>query len=162
MDENKEELLFKTRESYITVITWKKFVMGLVLALLLTGTILIDFSKDVKSVLYWADTALILCFIIYILACMWYKSLHRIYVYRDHIHERMGLLNVVETDAPLAKLSAVTINTPFWGAIFNYGTLYLDAVGKIDIHANNIKKAKKMKLILDELINDINDNRNHD
>jgi len=162
MDENKEELLFKTRESYITVISWKRVLVGLVLTLLLIGTILIDFSKDVKSVLYWCDAALILCFIIYILTCMWLKSLHRIYVYRDHIHERMGLLNVVETDAPLAKLSAVTIKTPFWGSIFNYGTLYLDAVGKIDIHSENIKRAKKMKIIFNELINDINDNRNHD
>lgn len=162
MAENKNELLFVTRESYITVLTWKKFFTGLVLSLLLAGTIVVDLSKDLKTVLYWFEAVFILCFVIYVLFSMWLKSLHRIYVYEDHIHERRGLLNVIETDAPLAKLSAVTIKTPFWGVIFNYGTLYLDAVGKVDIHAENIKKAKKMKSILDELINDINDNRNHD
>ena len=162
MDKNKDELLFKTRESYITVLSWKKFLMGVALVLMFVVTTLVDFPKDVKTVMYWLATALTLCFVIYILFIMWLKSLHKIYVYRDHIHERMGLLNVIETDAPLAKLSAVTIETPFWGSIFNYGTLYLDAVGKVDIHSENIKKAKKMKLILDQLINDINSNENHD
>jgi uncharacterized membrane protein YdbT with pleckstrin-like domain len=161
MAEMQEELLFKTRESFLTIFSWKKFLVGLVIVLLWVGTILINFKDSVKDVLYIADGVITGLFVIYIAICMWLKSLHKIYIYREHIHERMGLFNVIETDAPIGMISAVTLETPFLGIIFNYGTVYLDSVGKIDIHSNNIKGAKKMKVILDVLVNELNEKQSH-
>ena len=157
MAEMQEELLFKTRESFLTIFSWKKVLVGLVIVLLWVGTILINFKDNVKEVLYIADGVITGLFVLYISICMWLKSLHRIYIYREHIHERIGLFHVVETDAPVAMISAVTLETPLLGVIFNYGTVYLDSVGKIDIHSQNIKNAKKMKTILDILVNELNE-----
>jgi len=148
----KEEVLYKTRESFITVFSWKKFLTGLLIIGFLVLSIIIDFKKDVKTILIWVSIGLIFAFIIYILICMWLKSLHRIWVYEDHIYEREGLLNVRETNAPIEKISAITIETPFFGSIFNYGTLYFDSVGKIDINSHDIKNAKKLKRIIEELM----------
>ena len=161
MAEMQEELLFKTRESFITVFSWKKVLMGLIVVLLWVGTILIDFKDSVKDILYIIDGVATAVFVIFIGVCTWLKSLHKIYIYREHIHERMGLFNVIETDAPIGMISAVTLETPFLGIIFNYGTVYLDSVGKIDIHSNNIKGAKKMKVILDVLVNELNEKESH-
>ena len=160
MAEMQEELLFKTRESFITIFSWKKVLVGLVIILLWIGTILLNFKDSVKDVLYIVDGIATGAFIIFIGICMWLKSLHKIYIYREHIHERMGLFNVIETDAPIGMISAVTLETPFLGIIFNYGTVYLDSVGKIDVHSENIKNAKKMKVILDVLVNELNEKTN--
>ena len=133
-----DELIFRTRESFITVLSWKKFIAGVVVFGLLFAVIYFDLPKKVENIGLWCSVVLCMLYVIYILICLWLKSLHRIEVYEDHLHERKGLLNVIETNAPLDKISAISIEIPFWGSIFNYGTLYFDSVGRIDIDSNNI------------------------
>jgi len=70
--------------------------------------------------------------------------------YDDKIVCKKGVFNKSETTVAFMGVYAVNINQSFFGRIFNYGNVKVDAVGKWDINSNGIKNPKSLKAYLEQ------------
>ena len=70
--------------------------------------------------------------------------------YDDKIVCKKGVFNKSETTAAFMGVYAVNIEQSFFGRIFNYGDVRVDAAGKWDIDSNGIKNPKGLKAYLEQ------------
>lgn len=70
--------------------------------------------------------------------------------YDDKIVLKKGVFNKSETSASFMGVYAVSIAQSFFGRIFNYGNVKVDAVGKWNIDSDGIKNPKGLKAYLEQ------------
>ncbi len=70
--------------------------------------------------------------------------------YDDKIVYKKGMFNKSETIAAFMGVYAVNVYQSFFGRIFNYGNVKVDAVGRWDINSNGIKNPKGLKAYLEQ------------
>ncbi len=70
--------------------------------------------------------------------------------YDDKIVYKKGVFNKSETTAAFMGVYAVNVYQSFFGRIFNYGNVKVDAVGRWDINFNGIKNPKGLKAYLEQ------------
>ena len=78
----------------------------------------------------------------------------KIYFYKNKVVHKHGILNKKETTTILTRVLSVSVDRPFWGRIFNYGTIKVDVIGKWDIDMTGVKRPKKAKKYLESLVVD--------
>ena len=78
----------------------------------------------------------------------------KIYFYKNKVVHKHGILNKKETTTILTRVLSVSVDRPFWGRIFNYGTIKVDVIGKWDIDMTGVKRPKKAKKYLESLVGD--------
>lgn len=48
---------------------------------------------------------------------------------KDSLEGKTGLIHTQRTNSPLDKINGVTVESGFWGKIFNYGTIVVSTAG---------------------------------
>lgn len=72
--------------------------------------------------------------------------------YNNKVVIRSGILNKQERSTILTRVLSVTVKQTFWGRIFNYGTIYVDVVGKWDINMRGVKDPMGAKEYLERFV----------
>ena len=72
--------------------------------------------------------------------------------YNNKIVHRSGIFSKHEKTTILTRVLSVTVRQTFWGRIFNYGTIYVDMMGKWDISMRGIKNPKGAKAYLEKFV----------
>ena len=77
--------------------------------------------------------------------------LRHIYVefYDTYVIKRRGVFNKTEEKCMFPKILSVNVYRSFWGRIFGYGNISIDAIGKWDVDLTNIKKPKYIRKYLE-------------
>lgn len=70
--------------------------------------------------------------------------------YDDKIICKKGVFGKSETTTVFMGVYAVNVEQSFFGRIFNYGDVKVDAAGKWDIDSTGIKKPRKLKEFLEQ------------
>lgn len=70
--------------------------------------------------------------------------------YDGKIIHRKGVLNMSETTTVFMGVYAVNIEQSFFGRMFNYGDVKVDAVGKWDVDCSAVKNPKGLKAYLEK------------
>ncbi len=70
--------------------------------------------------------------------------------YDDKIIYKSGVFNKSERTATFMGVYAVSVDQSFFGRIFNYGDVRVDAAGKWDIDSSGIKNPKGLKEYLEQ------------
>ena len=98
---------------------------------------------------------ILLCFLIVPLIIMIVKIINvkddTISFYNNRIVQRSGIFSKYEKTTVLTRVLSVTVKQTFWGRIFNYGTIYVDVVGKWDINMKGIKNPMEAKAYLERM-----------
>jgi len=71
--------------------------------------------------------------------------------YNNKIVHRSGIFSKHEKTTILTRVLSVTVKQTFWGRIFNYGTIYVDVVGKWDFNLRGVKNPMGAKEYLEKL-----------
>ena len=72
--------------------------------------------------------------------------------YHNKVVHRSGILSKNEKTTILTRVLSVTVKQSFWGRIFNYGTIYVDVVGKWDINMTGVKNPMEAKRYLEKFV----------
>ena len=72
--------------------------------------------------------------------------------YSNKVVHRSGILSKNEKTTILTRVLSVTVRQTFWGRIFNYGTIYVDMMGKWDISMRGIKNPMGAKAYLEKFV----------
>ena len=72
--------------------------------------------------------------------------------YNNKIVHRSGIFSKHEKTTILTRVLSVTVRQTFWGRIFNYGTIYVDMMGKWDISMRGIKNPMGAKAHLEKFV----------
>jgi uncharacterized membrane protein YdbT with pleckstrin-like domain len=72
--------------------------------------------------------------------------------YNNKVVHRSGIFSKHEKTTILTRVLSVTVRQTFWGRIFNYGTIYVDMMGKWDISMRGIKNPKGAKAYLEKFV----------
>ena len=72
--------------------------------------------------------------------------------YNNKVVHRSGIFSKNERTTILTRVLSVTVKQTFWGRIFNYGTIYVDMMGKWDINMRGIKDPIKAKAYLENFV----------
>ena len=72
--------------------------------------------------------------------------------YNNKVVHRSGILSRNERTTILTRVLSVTVKQTFWGRIFNYGTIYVDMMGKWDINMRGIKNPMEAKAYLERFV----------
>lgn len=72
--------------------------------------------------------------------------------YNNKVVHRSGILSKNEKTTILTRVLSVTVKQTLWGRIFNYGTIYVDMMGKWDIKMRGIKNPKGAKEYLEKFV----------
>ena len=72
--------------------------------------------------------------------------------YNNKVVHRSGILSKNEKTTILTRVLSVTVRQTFWGRIFNYGTIYVDMMGKWDISMRGIKNPMGAKAYLEKFV----------
>ena len=70
--------------------------------------------------------------------------------YDDKIVHKKGVFSKSETTTAFMGVYAVTVEQSFFGRIFNYGDINIDAVGKWDVNLDGVKNPKGLKEYLEQ------------
>ncbi len=60
--------------------------------------------------------------------------------YDSFVIKKKGVFNKVEERCMFPKVLSCHVNRPFWGRVFNYGDIKIDAIGKWDVDLTGIKR----------------------
>jgi uncharacterized membrane protein YdbT with pleckstrin-like domain len=69
--------------------------------------------------------------------------------YNNKVVQRYGIFSKNEKTTIMTPVLSVTVKQSFWGRICNYGTIYIDVVGKWDIQMRGIKHPWQAKAYLE-------------
>lgn len=69
--------------------------------------------------------------------------------YNNKVVQRYGIFSKNEKTTIMTPVLSVTVKQTFWGRICNYGTIYIDVVGKWDIQMRGIKRPWQAKEYLE-------------
>ncbi len=72
--------------------------------------------------------------------------------YNNKVVQRSGIFSKYERTNILTRVLSVTVKQTFWGRIFNYGTIYIDVVGKWDINMRGVKNPMEAKAYLERFV----------
>ena len=72
--------------------------------------------------------------------------------YNNKVVHRSGIFSKHEKTTILTRVLSVTVRQTFWGRIFNYGTIYVDMMGKWDISMRGIKNPMGAKAYLEKFV----------
>ena len=72
--------------------------------------------------------------------------------YNNKVVHKRGWLNRDEKTTVLTRVLSVRVRQTFWGRIFNYGTIYVDMMGKWDISMRGIKNPMGAKAYLEKFV----------
>ena len=72
--------------------------------------------------------------------------------YNNKVVLRSGIFSKYERTNILTRVLSVTVKQTFWGRIFNYGTIYIDVVGKWDINMRGVKNPMQAKAYLEKFV----------
>ena len=76
----------------------------------------------------------------------------KIFFYNNKVVQTSGIFSRYERTNILTQVLSVTVKQTFWGRIFNYGTVYVDVVGKWDINMSGVKDPLKAKAYLERFV----------
>lgn len=76
----------------------------------------------------------------------------KIFFYNNKVVQTSGIFSRYERTNILTQVLSVTVKQTFWGKIFNYGTVYVDVVGKWDINMSGVKDPLKAKAYLERFV----------
>ncbi len=60
--------------------------------------------------------------------------------YPTYVVKRRGVFNKTEEKCMFPKVLSCNVHRTFWGRVFNYGDIEIDAIGKWDVDLTNIKR----------------------
>ena len=60
--------------------------------------------------------------------------------YSAHVIKKKGVFNKTEEKCMFPKILSCNVSRTFWGRVFNYGDIEIDAIGKWDVDLKNIKR----------------------
>jgi len=72
--------------------------------------------------------------------------------YNNKVVVRSGIFSKQERTNVLTRVLSVTVKQSFWGRIFNYGTVYVDVVGRWDINMRGVKDPMAAKAYLERFV----------
>lgn len=72
--------------------------------------------------------------------------------YSNKVVHKSGIFSKHEKTTILTRVLSVTVRQTFWGRIFNYGTIYVDMMGKWDISMRGIKNPMGAKAYLEKFV----------
>ena len=76
----------------------------------------------------------------------------KISFYNNKVVHTRGIFTKYEKTTVLTRVLSVTVKQTFWGRIFNYGTIYVDVVGKWDINMTGIKNPSEARQYLERFV----------
>lgn len=80
----------------------------------------------------------------------WYFTLYRLTDRR--VENRFGIIGTREEEISLDDIQAVDVETNFWGAIFNFGTVIIKAAGeKREVDFTNVANARKIASKIEDM-----------
>ena len=99
---------------------------------------------------------ILLSFLIVPLFIMLFKIINikdeTISFYNNKVVQRSGIISKHEKTNILTHVLSVTIHQSLLGRIFNYGTVYVDVVGKWDINMRGVKNPMAAKAYLERFV----------
>ena len=72
--------------------------------------------------------------------------------YNNKVVHKSGIFSKHEKTTILTRVLSVTVRQTIWGRIFNYGTIYVDMMGKWDISMRGIKNPMGAKAYLEKFV----------
>ena len=69
--------------------------------------------------------------------------------YDSFVIKKKGVFNKTEERCMFPKVLSCNVYRSFWGRVFNYGDIQVDAIGKWDVDLTYIKKPKYIRKYLD-------------
>ena len=81
-------------------------------------------------------------------------NVEKVEFFDKKVTERNGLISKNETETTFKGVVSVNVQQSFWGRIFNFGEVYVDLVGKNNLHLEKIAKPYELKKFLETKIVD--------
>ena len=81
-------------------------------------------------------------------------NVEKVEFFDKKVTERNGLISKNEKETTFKGVVSVNIQQSFWGRIFNFGEVYVDLVGKNNLHLEKIAKPYELKKFLETKIVD--------
>ena len=81
-------------------------------------------------------------------------NVEKVEFFDKKVTERKGLISKNETETTFKGVVSVNVQQSFWGRIFNFGDVYVDLVGKNNLHLEKIAKPYELKKFLETKIVD--------
>ena len=69
--------------------------------------------------------------------------------YDSYVVKKKGVFNKTEEKCMFPKVMSCHVHRSFWGRIFNFGNVQIDAIGKWDVDLTNIKRPMFVKKYLE-------------
>ena len=92
--------------------------------------------------------------VIFIIIDMIKTNVEKVEFYDKKVTERNGLISKNEKETTFKGVVSVNVQQSFWGRIFNFGEVYVDLVGKNNLHLEKIAKPYELKKFLETKIVD--------
>ena len=81
-------------------------------------------------------------------------NVEKVEFFDKKVTERNGLISKNEKETTFKGVVSVNVQQSFWGRIFNFGDVYVDLVGKNNLHLEKIAKPYELKKFLETKIVD--------
>lgn len=81
-------------------------------------------------------------------------NVEKVEFFDKKVTERNGLISKNEKETTFKGVVSVNVQQSFWGRIFNFGEVYVDLVGKNNLHLEKIAKPYELKKFLETKIVD--------
>lgn len=81
-------------------------------------------------------------------------NVEKVEFFDKKVTERNGLISKNEKETTFKGVVSVNVQQSFWGRIFNFGDVYIDLVGKNNLHLEKIAKPYELKKFLETKIVD--------
>ena len=81
-------------------------------------------------------------------------NVEKVEFFDKKVTERIGLISKNEKETTFKGVVSVNVQQSFWGRIFNFGEVYVDLVGKNNLHLEKIAKPYELKKFLETKIVD--------
>ena len=79
-------------------------------------------------------------------------NVEKVEFFDKKVTERYGLISKNEKETTFKGVVSVNVQQSFWGRIFNFGEVYVDLVGKNNLHLEKIAKPYELKKFLETKI----------
>lgn len=81
-------------------------------------------------------------------------NVEKVEFFDKKVTERNGLISKNEKETTFKGVVSVNVQQSFWGRLFNFGDVYVDLVGKNNLHLEKIAKPYELKKFLETKIID--------
>jgi len=140
-----EKIIFEIRPSVVILIAR---LSPLLVAI--AGIIAIFIFVNIKYSWVYLVVGLVGVFVGVIIFLSWYYSVFRLT--NKRVENRYGIIGSREEEITLDDVQAVDVESNFWGAIFNFGTVVIKAAGSSrEVDFTDIHNAKKVANQIEDL-----------